>query len=81
MDYFLYSNNSQHICYGLNRMIIKQLKQYITNYMNTTLIFNLQAEKVDLEAETAAGADTKVAGKIVDIVDNTSQNVRNKRFK
>ena len=49
--------------------------------MITTLIFNIQAEKVDLEAETAAGADTKVAGKILDIGDNTSQNVRNKRFK
>ena len=47
--------------------------------MNTTLIFNIQADKVDLEAETAA--DTKVAGKIVDIVENTSQNVRNKTTK
>ena len=47
--------------------------------MNTTLIFNIQAGKVDLEAETAAAI--KVAGKIVEIVDNTSQNVRNKRFK
>ena len=46
--------------------------------MNTTLIFNIQADKVDLEAEKAACAETKVAGKIVD---NTLQNVRNKRFK
>jgi hypothetical protein len=49
--------------------------------MNTTLIFNIQADKVDIESETAAGADTNLAGKIVDIVDNTSQNVRNKTIK